>query len=669
MRDYLLTKIVLGSLSATTVLGGSYTNSFIIPNLTGLTLHGSALMRNGALVMTPKTGGGATVVLTDLDAGTAIESFTARFQLKFGPGTTDDQADGLFFGFGPGINANASFGVEGPSGNAAVGIEFDTYDNASPDNIGIDVKVAGVEIATTLLGVNDFVDSQFHDVFIQLNTNGTLNLTWNGRIIYTNLFLPNWVPVNGQFAFGASTGYFNEECDIRYLGINTIRAGAVIAPTITVQPPASVSLVEGSPLTLSVGFDGTAPFAFQWNLNGTAIQDATDTVLNIAHVPLADNSGQITCTVSSPTTSASVTSQPTTLTVTPDTTPLTIQSVAGSDTMGTVTVTFSKPILETTATTAINYSIAGLTISDAELFTKLLTPWSTVTVTNERQVVLTTTQQTPGTAYTLVVNNVQDQTAAAHTIAANSQMTFHAFNYVSGYMSYDIYDDQGFSAGNVGGFEAAYATLVPTRTLLFGSADTPDWEYGGNYGSLSQGLIVAPQTGTYIFHIASDDQSQLFLSTDNTPANLSAQPICQVTTFTAHLQWAGNGQGMPNTNAQTGNVSNPINLVQGQKYFFRCFHVEGTGGDGISIGWEQPSSPGIISVVPGPNLMALLNPDVSPVPTLSISRSLTGIAITFTGVLQASDVLTGPWIDLVDSSPLVISPDAAMKFFRARGGQ
>jgi hypothetical protein len=441
----------------------------------------------------------------------------------------------------------------------------------------------------------------------------------------------------------------------------------VIDPTITVQPPASVSVVEGSPLRLSVGFDGTAPLSFQWNLNGTAIQDATDTVLNIAHVPLADNSGQITCTASSSTTS--VTSQPTTLTVTPDTTPLIIQSVVGSDTLGTVTVTFSKPVLEMTATTVTNYSIAGLTISDAALFTKLLTPWSTVTVTNERQVVLTTTQQTPGAAYTLVVNGVEDQTAVAHAIAANSQMTFHAFNYVSGYMRYDIYDDQGFTAGNISGFEAAYATLVPTRTLLFGSADMPDWEYGGNYGSLSEGLIVAPETGAYIFHIASDDQSHLFLSTDSTPANLKAQPICQVTTFTGHLEWAGHGQGMPNTNAQTGNVSNPINLVQGQKYFFRCFHVEGTGADGISIGWELPSSPGTISIVPGANLMALLNPDVSPVPALGINRSSTGIAITFTGVLQASDVLTGPWIDVVDSSPLVISPDAALKFFRARGGQ
>jgi hypothetical protein len=89
------------------------------------------------------------------------------------------------------------------------------------------------------------------------------------------------------------------------------------------------------------------------------------------------------------------------------------------------------------------------------------------------------------------------------------------------------------------------------------------------------------------------------------------------------------------------------------------------------MGWELPSSPSTIRVVPGTNLMAYLNTDVSPVPSLSISQNPAGITITFTGVLQgkATDLLTGPWTDVVSSSPLVISPNASMKFFRARGGQ
>jgi hypothetical protein len=654
------TKIVLALLSATTVSGGIFTNDFSNPSPTNFTLNGAAAITNGELVLTPKAGGQGGVVLDDLDAGAAIESFTANFKVRFTP-TTFYPADGLFFSFGPGV----SFPVEGP-GSSAMGVEFDTYDNSAPDNVGIDVKVVGQEIATTVMAVNDLADGRFHDVLIQLNRNGTLNVTWDSRIIYNNLFLANWSPVAGQFAFGHSTGYFLEECDIKKLGISTTAAGAATGPTITAQPAPSVSLIEGSPLALRIGFDGSAPLSFQWNLNSNAIPNATDPVLQIANVPLTN--GNITCTISSA--AGQVTSHATTLTVTRDSTPLTIQSVVGSDTLRAVTVTFSKPVLDTTAQTPTNYSIAGLTISAAGPFTKPLTPWSSIATNDARQVVLTTTPQTPGAAYTLVVNNVQDQTSAGNIIAANSQKTFHAFSYLNGYMSYDIYDNQGVTAGSLPQFESSFTNLVPTRTLLFTSADTPDWEYGGNYGSISQGLILAPETGSYIFHVASDDQSELFLSRDATPAKLNS--ICQVTTWSLHLDWAGAGMGAPDTTPGTGNRSLRVNLVQGQKYYFRDFHVEGTGGDGISIGWELPSSPGTISVIPGTNLMALVNTDVSPVPTLSISPTSTGITIitiTFTGVLQSADVVTGPWMDEPTASPLVLSPIAAIKFYRARAGE
>ena len=657
-----LTKTFLASLSATSVMAGTFTNDVSNPNPTNLTLNGTAAIKNSQLIVTPKAGGQGGCVLDDLDAGAAIESFTARFRLRFTP-TTIYPADGLFFSFGPGV----SFPGEGPGTGAALGVEFDTYDNAAPDNAGIDVKVLGEEVATRVMAAGELADGQFHDVVISLNRNGALNVTWDGRPIYNNLFLANWSPASGQFAFGHSTGYFIEECDIKDIAISTTPAAAAVAPIITLQPPASVSISEGDPLSVRVGFDGTAPLTFQWNLNGAPIVDGTDPVLQIARMPLAYSGNNLTCTITGP--GNSITSQPTALTVTADSTPLTIASVVGSGSLGTVTVTFSKPVLEDTAYAATNYSIAGLTISAAGPFTRALTPWSSVITNDPRQVLLTTTTQTPGIAYTLVVNNVQDKTAAAHTIAANSQKAFHAFSYVSGYMTYDIYDNQGFNAGSLQQFEATFKTLVPTRTLLFTSADTPEWEYGGNYGSIAQGLIVAPETGSYVFHVASDDASQLFLSKDDTVTNLSRAPVCQVTTWSLHLDWAGAGMGAPDTSPQTGNRSFPINLVQGQKYFFRNFQVEGTGADGIGIGWELPSSHGTINVIPGTNLMALVNTDTPAVPTLSIGPTSTGSIIDFTGILQSADELTGPWMDEPTANPFVISPGLPIKFYRARGGE
>lgn len=658
MRNHLLIGIILASLTGRTVFGGTFTNSLSNPNQTmGLSFNGGAAIKNGELVLTPSvTGAQGSFTVDDLDAGGAIESFTARFQLKFVLPNNTPPADGLSFCFGPGLNASSNFGVEGAGAAAAVCVEFDTYDNSAPDNVGIDLKVGGQEIATTPMTYQQLVDSQFHGVVIQLNRNGTLNVAWNGQTIYTNFWLADWNPINGQFAFGASTGFFTEESDLKNLSLTTSVAGATITPTITMQPPASESVVEATPLMLSVGFDGSAPLSFQWSLNGTPIVDGTDPVLKIPHVPLTNNGAKITCTISNP--GGSITSQTNVLTVTADTTPLTIKSVVGSDTLKLVTVTFSKPVLGSAAQTVANYSIAGLTVSAAMPSTN-----------DESQVILTTTAQIVGAAYTLVVNNIQDLTQAGHTIATNSQKTFHAFSYVSGYMVYDIYEDQGFNAGltYVQQLEASFDSLVPTRTLVFPSADTPDWEYGGNYGSLSQGLILAPETGLYIFHVASDDQSQLFLSTDDTPAHLRSGPICQVTTWSGHLDWAGTyGLGSPDTNPQTGNKSNPINLVASQKYFFRDFHVEGTGPDGISIGWELPSSHGTINVIPGTNLLALLNTDVSAVPTVAINQTSTGIVVTFAGTLQSAGIVTGPWTNEPGTSPLTINPNAVMKFYRAK---
>src|SRR5262249_50276342 len=149
-----------------------------------------------------------------------------------------------------------------------------------------------------------------------------------GQTIYTNLVLPDWAPVNGQFAFGASTGYFDEECDIKNLSVTTTQVGPPTAPTITVQPLTNVTVLEATPLTLSVSVDGTAPFSYQWNLNSNGIANATASVLQIPQVPLTDDGGQITCTIAN--SAGTVTSQPTALTVIQDTNPPTIKSVVGS---------------------------------------------------------------------------------------------------------------------------------------------------------------------------------------------------------------------------------------------------------------------------------------------------------------------------------------------------
>jgi len=78
-----------------------------------------------------------------------------------------------------------------------------------------------------------------------------------------------------------------------------------------------------------------------------------------------------------------------------------------------VIVNFNESIDILEATNASNYTIAGLSISTAEL------------LADERIVRLTTSAMTSGSSYTLVVNNIQD--LALNTILANSQTNFDFF--------------------------------------------------------------------------------------------------------------------------------------------------------------------------------------------------------------------------------------------------
>ena len=80
-----------------------------------------------------------------------------------------------------------------------------------------------------------------------------------------------------------------------------------------------------------------------------------------------------------------------------------------------------------------------------------------------------------------------------------------------------------------------------------------------------RGYITAPATGDYRFWVASDDASELWLSTDNNPAN--KRRIGQVIGWTDSRQWTN----------ESNQRSAAINLVQGQRYYVEALQKEGIG--------------------------------------------------------------------------------------------
>jgi hypothetical protein len=95
-----------------------------------------------------------------------------------------------------------------------------------------------------------------------------------------------------------------------------------------------------------------------------------------------------------------------------------------------------------------------------------------------------------------------------------------------------------------------------------------------NYGMRLSGWLYPPATGTYTFWVAGDDNMELWLSTDEDPAN--AVQIANVPGYTSHNQW----------DKFTEQQSAPQALQAGKIYYIEAIGKEGGGGDSISVAWQ-----------------------------------------------------------------------------------
>ncbi|MBN2592037.1 MAG: hypothetical protein JXA81_00915 [Sedimentisphaerales bacterium] len=116
------------------------------------------------------------------------------------------------------------------------------------------------------------------------------------------------------------------------------------------------------------------------------------------------------------------------------------------------------------------------------------------------------------------------------------------------------------------------------------------------YGARIEGWVYAPATGDYTFWLATDDQGELWLSSDDDSSN--AQMIAYVKDSpTATGGWT-------NLNEWTkyaSQMSEPIPLVAGEKYYIMAIWKENEGGDHCHVAWQGPGIPDI-TTIPGSNL-------------------------------------------------------------------
>jgi hypothetical protein len=132
-------------------------------------------------------------------------------------------------------------------------------------------------------------------------------------------------------------------------------------------------------------------------------------------------------------------------------------------------------------------------------------------------------------------------------------------------------------------FSQAADEMIPLSTL-----ESPA-NRGNNFGARLRVCVVPPTTGEYTFWIASDDQSELWLSPNSTPAD--KVKICSLGQWVSPRAWSAN----------SSQQSAPVYMEAGKRYYLEMLHKESNGGDHAAVAW---SGPGIAQQIIGrPNIV------------------------------------------------------------------
>ncbi|XP_022797985.1 uncharacterized protein LOC111336201 [Stylophora pistillata] len=107
-----------------------------------------------------------------------------------------------------------------------------------------------------------------------------------------------------------------------------------------------------------------------------------------------------------------------------------------------------------------------------------------------------------------------------------------------------------------------------------------------DYGQRIFGYVHPPVSGKYTFAISSDDSSELWLSSDENPSKVKL------------IAWVGNRTLLSVTfktkiaqfDKYKTQLSRPVLLHKGQKYFIEALHKQGNLQEHILVGWKIPGS-------------------------------------------------------------------------------
>jgi len=106
-------------------------------------------------------------------------------------------------------------------------------------------------------------------------------------------------------------------------------------------------------------------------------------------------------------------------------------------------------------------------------------------------------------------------------------------------------------------------------------------DLGEYYLTRMRGYLCPPETGEYTFWIASDNSSELWLSTDNDPRNKRKIASLARYSWVNPREWS----------RYPSQRSEPVFLKAGERYYIEAIHEQATLAGHLAIAWAGPSLP------------------------------------------------------------------------------
>jgi hypothetical protein len=290
--------------------------------------------------------------------------------------------------------------------------------------------------------------------------------------------------------------------------------------------------------------------------------------------------------------------------------PLGIASI-GAFTLNTVQITFSEAVDPTTATDLANFAIEGVTVSSATLSADRL------------MVTLTTSTLTVNTPYTVTINGVYSGGGAL--VCDNLQQSFQ----VGGAVLREYWLNIGTGTAVIDLTSAANYPNNPTGVEYRTTAFESQTNWTTAYGERDRAYLIAPTSGYYTFWIASDDTSELYLSTvsGHTTDPGYKTLIASVSSATGARAWTAN---------QTTQRSASIYLEAGQSYYVEALMKQGSGSSHLAVAWLRPDSATLPAIYPALSLTSLTRSGSTVTATMANHGFTVGQSILISGASQSA---------------------------------